>query len=163
MSAETGPRAIEEYLHRRIPIAAAMGVRVESADPLRVRLSAPFGPNVNTEESGRHEPGAAREVVFGGSAAAVAILAAWTLLYVRDRAAGGRARLVIQRAAIDYQRPITGAFEALCELEDEAAYRRFRNAFERRGRGRITLRSTLLQGGRRAGSFEGDFVALRSE
>lgn len=149
---EFDPQAIEDYLHRRIPIAAAMGVHVESVDTRRVRLAAPFGPNINADTPD--------EVVFGGSAAAVAMLAAWTLLYVRERAAGGHARLVIQRGTIHYERPITGDFEAVCELEDEAAYARFRKMFERRGRGRITLRSILLQNGRPVGAFEGDFVAL---
>jgi len=185
VSAELEPRAIEAYLHRRIPIAAVMGIRIRAADAHRVRLAAPFAPNINAEPDGGGAspeaeggpqaagaqvpgavgdalPGAARdEVVFGGSAVAVAILAAWTLLYVRERMAGGRARLVIQRSTIHYERPITGDFEAACEMDDEAAYARFRRMFERHGRGRITLRSTLLQNGVRAAAFEGDFVALR--
>lgn len=208
MSAEDDVRAIEGYLHRRIPIAAAIGVRVRTAGSSYVRLSAPIAPNINVEPergagrgalehgaaggmpqpgadahgprrgatggltargaggppSGTAPPGpmAAEEaVVFGGSAAAVAILAAWTLLYVRERARGGGARLVIQRSTIHYERPITGDFEAVCELTDEADYARFERTLARRGRARITLRSALLQDGRRAASFEGDFVALR--
>ncbi len=155
MSAEIEPRAIEDDLHRRIPIAAAMGIRVLSADLVQVRLWAPFGPNINAEQGGRDE------VVFGGSAVAVAILACWTLLYVRERASRGQARLVIQRSAIHYERPITGDFEAVCELDDAASYVRFRRVFERHGRARITLRSAVLQNSERAASFEGDFVALR--
>ena len=60
--------ALQEYLHGRIPISAAMGVRVLAASPESVVLSAPIEPNVNH-----------RETVFGGSAAAVATLAAWTV------------------------------------------------------------------------------------
>lgn len=154
------PREIESYLLRRIPIAAAMGIRVLEADAMHVRLGAPLAPNLNAEP----QPcaGAGRDaMVFGGSAVAVAILAAWTLLYVRERAADGGARLLIQRSAIDYERPITGDFEALCELADEAAYARFRRMLERHGRARLTLRSVLLLEGARVAAFEGDFVALK--
>jgi thioesterase domain-containing protein len=140
---------IESYLRRRIPIAAAMHIRVRSATANRVELAAPMVPNTNDGQ-----------MVFGGSAATVALLAAWTLLYVRERARGGDAQLLIQRSAVSYERPITGDFEAVCELTDEAPYHRFRATLDRHRRARITLRSQLLQGGERAGSFEGDFVAL---
>jgi hypothetical protein len=49
-----------------------MGIEVVVADPTSVMLRAPFAPNINH-----------RETVFGGSASAVTILAAWALLYVR--------------------------------------------------------------------------------
>jgi thioesterase domain-containing protein len=140
---------IESYLRTRIPLVVAMGIRVRSATSGRVELSAPLAPNTNNDE-----------MVFGGSAVSVAILAAWTLLYVRERAAGGDAQLLIQRSAMSYERPITGDFAAVCELTDEVSYRKFRTTLHRRGRARITLGSRLLQDGERAGSFEGDFVAL---
>jgi thioesterase domain-containing protein len=59
-----------------------------------------------------------------------------------------------------YEHPITRDFRGVCELTDEASYRKFRAALDRRRRARITLRSVLLQDGERAGSFEGDFVVL---
>ncbi len=144
MSAE-----IESYLRRRIPLAVALGIRVRTATPSRVELAAPIAPNTNNGE-----------MVFGGSAAAVALLAAWTLLYVRERARAGEAGLLIQRSAMSYERPITRDFEAVCELTDEAAYDKFRVTLDRRHRARITLHAVLLQDGERAGLFEGDFVAL---
>ncbi len=144
MSAE-----IESYLRRRIPLAVALGIRVRSATPGRVELAAPIAPNINNGE-----------MVFGGSAAAVALLAAWTLLYVRERDRGGDAQLLIQHSAMSYERPITRDFAAVCELTDEASYHRFRTTLDRWHRARITLRSLLLLDGERVGSFEGDFVAL---
>ncbi len=144
MSAE-----IESDLRRRIPLAVALGIRVRSATPRRVELAAPLAPNTNNGE-----------MAFGGSAAAVALLAAWTLLYVRERARGGEAQLLIQRSTMSYERPITGDFEAVCELADEASYERFRETLDRRRRARITLGSELRQAGERKGWFQGDFVAL---
>ena len=57
--------SLEAYIHRQIPITAAMGVQVIEATADRVELSTPLAPNINH-----------RETVFGGSAAAVATLTA---------------------------------------------------------------------------------------
>jgi thioesterase domain-containing protein len=56
---------VERYLHAHIPLSRAMAVEVQAATPVCVRLCAPLAPNINH-----------RETVFGGSASAVAILAA---------------------------------------------------------------------------------------
>ena len=79
---------LENYIHQQIPISAAMGIRVTRADSRAVELSAPLAPNINH-----------RETVFGGSAAAVATLAAWTLVLVRLREANVSGRLEIGRAS----------------------------------------------------------------
>ena len=142
---------LERYLHEQIPLSAAMGVRVTIATPERVELAAPLAPNVNHNET-----------VFGGSAAAVATLAAWGLLHLRIEGAGVRARLVIQRSTMEYEQPIPGAFEAICRFADEAAWGRFRATLIRRGRARLTLTAHLLYDARQAATFEGDFVGLLS-
>jgi len=143
--------AIERELHTDIPLSLAMGVRVSEASLERVRLSAPLAANLNPHAT-----------VFGGSAVALAILASWTLLRLRERAVGSTAALLIQRSSMQYEHPITSAFEALCELRDEEAYERFRRTLERHGRARITLGALIAQDGARRASFEGDFVGLRS-
>ncbi|HVY82479.1 MAG TPA: thioesterase domain-containing protein [Steroidobacteraceae bacterium] len=141
---------IEQYLHRHIPLSAAMGVRVRAASPERVELAAPLAPNINHHET-----------LFGGSGAAIATLSAWTLAHVRLRHAGVRARLVIQRNAMSYDEPIDGDFVAVCEQPHPDEWARFMKMLERRNRGRVTLTARLLYAGRPAASFEGDFVALK--
>jgi thioesterase domain-containing protein len=141
---------IEQYLHRHIPLSAAMGVRVKLATPSRVELTAPLAPNVNHHET-----------VFGGSASAVATLSAWTLVYVGLRAANVAATTVIQRNTMSYEEPIHGDFSAVCTLIDDEAWQRFLKTVERRGRGRVTMHSHLVYQGRHVASFEGDFVALK--
>jgi thioesterase domain-containing protein len=141
---------VELYLHRNIPLSAAMGVRVQLATPRRVELSAPLSANINHQST-----------VFGGSASAVAMLSAWTLVHVGLVHEGIGAATVIQRNAMSYGSPIHGDFTAVCTLADEAAWRRFVRTIERHGRGRITLHAHLLADGQRAAAFEGDFVALR--
>lgn len=140
---------LERYLHEQIPLAAAMGVRVEMAGLEQVQLWAPLAPNVNHNET-----------VFGGSGAALAVLSAWALLHLRIERASLRARLVIQRGSIEYERPIAGDFEALCRFSDELAWERFRITLVRRGRARLTLTAHLVHQAQRMAAFGGEFVAL---
>ena len=93
------PQALQTYLHQHIPLSQAMEVSVVEASALQVVLSAPLAPNINH-----------RDTVFGGSASAVAILAAWSMLHLRLSAEELGSRLVIQRNTMDYLVPIDGCF-----------------------------------------------------
>jgi len=137
-----------------------MGVRVRLATPERVDLWLPLQPNINHEQT-----------VFGGSAAAAATLAAWTLLHLRLTQAGSHAQLVVQRTTMQYTKPLYGDFEATCTFSDSEAWGRFRRTLERRGKARLAMTAQLLGGsaewgaGRSRGpcaAFAGDFVALRN-
>jgi thioesterase domain-containing protein len=143
--------ALERDLHRRIPLSAALGVRVAEASAECERLTAPLAAN-------RNHTGTA----FGGSAAAVATLAAWSLLHLRLAAVGLSARTVIQRSRMEYERPIPGDFAAECRLGDAAAWQRFTRVLARRGRARLRLDAELSCAGERVGRLEGEFVALGS-
>lgn len=126
-----------------------MGVRVEVATPERVLLFAPLGPNINHHQT-----------VFGGSGVVLATLSAWTLLHLRLAHERIDAQLVIQRSAMEYERPIAGDFEAECRFTDAIAWQRFRAMLDRRGRARMTLKARLLHASNEMGAFVGDFVAL---
>jgi thioesterase domain-containing protein len=95
-TAMTAPE-LEAYLHGHIPLSAAMQVSVDAVSIDGVTLRAPLAPNINH-----------RDTVFGGSASAVAILAAWSLLHARMRGEGIAARLVIQSNMMDYALPTLG-------------------------------------------------------
>ena len=149
MTVEEPEARVQRYLYQYIPLSAAMGVQVRAARLEHVKLAAPLAPNVNHTET-----------VFGGSAAALATLSAWTLLHLRLGDAAVRARLVIQRSRMEYEKPIPGDFEALCDFADELAWKRFRSPLVRRGRARLTLAAHLVHMGSRVASFEGEFVAM---
>ncbi len=140
---------LERYLHTHIPLSAAMQVGVLEASPQRVRLTAPLAPNINH-----------RRTVFGGSAAALATLAAWALLHLRLSAEGFAGRIVIRRSRMDFEKPIAGAFEARAEAPDDARWQRFRAALSRGRPARIELDAVLTFGQAQVGAFTGEFVAL---
>lgn len=126
-----------------------MEVTVLKAMEDGVTLSAPLRPNINH-----------RETVFGGSASAVAILAAWALLYVRLEGKGVDCRLVIRRNTMRYERPITDAFIAHAAPPGEASWGRFIKALMRGRPARIVVKSVLHCHGAKVGEMEGEFVAL---
>lgn len=143
------PSELQAYLHAHIPLSAAMQVEVAAADSNRVLLSAPLAPNINH-----------RETVFGGSASALAILAAWSLMHVRLRMSGIANRLVIQSNRMDYLKPIASSFSARSCLEDDDQWSRFIRLLERNGRARLAVTAELLGKEEVAGLFSGEFVAL---
>ena len=143
------PQELEHYLREHIPLSAAMQVAVLVASPAQVRLAAPLAPNINH-----------RRTVFGGSAAAVATLAAWGLLHLRLSAVGYAGRLVIRRSEMDFEQAIAGDFEAEAAAPDPERWERFRSAVVRGRPARIEMRATLTFADAQAGAFTGEFVAL---
>ena len=140
---------LEAYLHAHIPLSAAMQVSAIAVDATGVTLAAPLAPNINH-----------RDTVFGGSASAVAILAAWSLLHTRMRAEGIAARLVIQGNAMDYLLPIAGDFTARSALAEPDQWPRFVRTFARMGRARLRVTAELHSDGQVAARLSGEFVAL---
>ena len=143
------PVELEHYLHAHIPLSKAMEVSVLEVRPQSVTLSAPLAPNINH-----------RDTVFGGSASAVAILAAWSLLHIRLVGEGIASRLVIQRNTMSYALPIDGTFTAVATMPSAEDWAQFLRMFKRRGKARITVASELHYAGQVAGRLEGEFAAL---
>lgn len=140
--------AMEAYLHRHLPLTAAMGVRVERLDYEGVDLSAPLVPNRN------HFGGA-----YGGSVANLALTAAWLLIHwhVMDRTPAPT--VVVAEQRVVFEQPISGEFRALARMPGADEWEAFEHALERWGRGRIELTATVEAEGRTAARFEGSFVA----
>lgn len=147
---KVGP--LQKYLNEHIPLSKAMGVEVIEASVNCVKLSAPLSPNINH-----------RETVFGGSASAVAILSAWSLLYLRLCNENKNSRIVIQRNTMIYELPITDIFTASSDVPDPADWLKFLVTLKRKNRARIKIKSVLHCNNKKVGEFEGDFVALNQQ
>ena len=142
------PAEIEAFLYEKIPLAQAMGVRVESCDPEAFVLTAPLEPNHNHLGT-----------AFGGSLAALATLTGYTCLWhaLDDR----DAHVVIRRSELDYRHPVTGTLRAVCRRPGDQKLAAFRSTFAKAGKARITLEVTIEEEGRVCLHFRGDFVAIR--
>ena len=145
------PHDLQQYLHEHIPLSKAMSVKVVSVDLETVTLSAPLQPNINH-----------RETVFGGSASALAILAAWCLIHTKLTSEGIVSRLVIHENTMSYDKPITGEFSAVSRLQNQELWPKFKTMLHRRGKARISVAADLIFQGEVTGRFAGEFVALGS-
>ena len=129
-----------------------MDVRVLEAGPEGVSIEAPLEPNLNH-----------RKTAFGGSVAALAILAGWTLVDVRLRREGHVTRTVIQDSAVHFDAPIHGSFRAVCGRVADEAWERFTRALARRGKGRLHVAGHIEAGGKVVATFSGAYVAMQGE
>jgi thioesterase domain-containing protein len=141
--------ALQQYLYDHIPLSKAMQVEVKRVHADEVVVVAPLAPNINH-----------RETVFGGSASAVAILAAWSLLHTRLQSAGIESRLVIQSNTMHYDLPVAGEFTARAFIGQKDAWQYFVRMLTRKGKARITVSSVLEYDGKQVGRLSGEFVAL---
>ena len=146
------PSELEQYLHTHIPLSQAMEVSVAAISEESVTLAAPLAPNINH-----------RDTVFGGSAAALATLAAWSLLHLRLQRQPTACRLVVQRNAMEYLMPIAGDFTASSSLAEPEAWDRQVRMLDRKGAARFTVAADLHADGALVGRFSGDFVALAAD
>ena len=96
-----------------------------------------------------------------GGRLALAILSAWTLLFVRLREPPLRSHIVIQRNCVEYLRPMSSDFEAHCVAPAAPEWERFTESLRRRGRARISLHAELRCEGELGGTYQGTYVADR--
>jgi thioesterase domain-containing protein len=146
------PAALTAYLHERIPLSRAMAVTVRRADSGGVMIEAPLAANVNH-----------RDTVFGGSASALGILAAWSALFVRLQAEGVQGRIVIRRNTMSYEKPITAQFSATAAPPRDAAWARLLATLSRRRMARARVTAVLECLAEPVGKLEAEFAVLPPE
>jgi thioesterase domain-containing protein len=140
---------LEKYLHDRIPLTRAMAIEVREASADRVQVRAPLAPNINH-----------RDTVFGGSASAVAILAAWSVIRVRMQTEGLEGRIVIRRNTMSYEQPMAASFTATAGTPDPAEWAKLRAALARGRPGRVRVTAVLECQGSKGGELDGEFAVL---
>ncbi|WP_111496439.1 MULTISPECIES: YiiD C-terminal domain-containing protein [Marinobacter] len=146
--------AFQARIHEQIPLTRALGVTLEDFDGERLSVRAPLEENHNHQGTG-----------FGGSLYAVAVTAAWSLLELWLAQRDLNCRVVVQSGSMDYGLPVSSDFYAQCALPVSDDLERLERSIERRGKGRVTLESTIFaeEGGTAfpAATFSGRFVVVR--
>ena len=139
-------RAAEKFLHEKIPITRAMGVRVVANDENGFVIEAPVALNSNHLRT-----------AFGGSINAVATLAAYGFLWLELNEAA--AHVVVAESSIRFLRPVRETIRAICRRPAAEELAAFRSQFMAKGKARIALRVNMIESGETAAEFEGQFVA----
>ncbi|MDD4911003.1 MAG: thioesterase domain-containing protein [Sideroxydans sp.] len=142
----THAAALEQTLHRDIPITREMGIRVAAYDGRQLRLTAPLSANINDKGT-----------AFGGSLYSVAVLCGWSMLHLKLREAGLPHNVVIQEANVRYLLPVEQNIEAECQIDDEA-FAQLLISLNKHSRARLPLSVVIKQNDRPAVEFSGRYV-----
>lgn len=142
-------RDAEQFLHEKIPLTRAMGIRVVANGGGTFAVEAPVALNYNHLHT-----------AFGGSINAVATLAGYAFLWMslRDRAV----EIVVAESAIRFRAPVRETIRAICQQPDAEALVRLNAALTEKGKARIGLHVVVEEHGTVAAEFNGTFVALRT-
>lgn len=144
---------LEALLHHDIPLTRDMGLSVLAWNNQRLTLGLPLAPNVNHTHT-----------LFGGSLYCGAVLAGWGWLHLALTQAGiDGGHIVIQEGHITYPLPVRRDAEAICEAPEPAVWERFVKTWQRHGRARITLHTSIREAGQAedAVQFTGQYVLHR--
>jgi thioesterase domain-containing protein len=140
---------LRSKLDTEIPITQPLGIQVLEVSDDQVELGAPLDKNRNHQGT-----------AFAGSVNALATLAGWASVWLTLEDSNLPTDLVIQDSSIRYVLPVTTDFRARCPLPHGPEVRRFVEAIERHGRGRIRVHASVHAGEEKVAMFEGRYVAL---
>ncbi len=143
-------RRLQALLHEEIPLAREMKVDIRSWTDQGLVIEAPLAPNINHHGT-----------FFGGSAAALGILAGWSLVHLLVLDEGLKAEIVIQRVAVRYQSPAPGPVSARARIPAPSAWNRFLAGQRRHGMARLRIRVELECEGRAVAALEASYGAVR--
>ena len=142
-------RELQAFLHANIPATAALSLSVVDITPDSLILSAPHAPNRNHKNT-----------VFGGSIALAATVGGWAMVHSRFPEAAGN--IVIQQGETRYLHPANSDLTVITRAAAEEDWRKMKEMFEQRGKGKIVLETEIFSDGVKAAVFGGKFVALKS-
>lgn len=141
---------LESFLHEMIPLARAMGVRIELSDENKLVLTAPHAPNRNSIDT-----------AFGGSLVALATLAGYGVMWELMRNERAEWHIVVKDSKTAYRRPVVGDLRAICDRPTKAALEEFKAALARYGKAKLRLKAAVVEAGNVAVDFQAAFVVSR--
>lgn len=126
-----GREGLEAYLHREVPISAAMGLRVVRLDPHELVLAAPLAGN--TTDKG---------TAFSGVMLSLLALSGYSVTLLAVAPTG--ADVVIGHAEADFRAPLEGDIEAACPRPDAQRAAALCEELRARGRARWELSPRIV-------------------
>jgi len=142
------PLDLEVYLHEQIPASSSLEIGVKNCSKTKVELVAPLSINLNHKNT-----------AFGGSLSVIAILSGWSLIFMRLH--GVKNEIVIQESSISYLKAVKGDFLATSAYEDSGQWSRFTQSFNRRGKGRVVVKSIVYCHDEVVAKHSGTYVAFK--
>ena len=140
---------VTAFLHAEIPITRAMGIELAAWDGQMVTVRAPLAPNQNHADT-----------AFGGSISTIGIFAGFSLLYLLFLDRKMSTRILIQKSATEYLRPIDADMTATAAFASPEALEEFLATMTRRRKARLEISSKVLCNTLVAATHTGLFVAM---
>ena len=134
----------------RIPLAGQLDVRLERLDEHGLTMAAPLAPNRNHMGTG-----------FAGSITSVATLAGWAMV-LAITGAPDDVDVVAQTISMEFKRPVTGDFRAVCRPPDDRTLARVHTMLDKRGRSRVELVVDVMQEEQTVATLTGRFALMRA-
>ena len=126
-----------------------MGLKVMEASASKVVLSAPIEPNHNHKQT-----------AFGGSLYSLAVLAGWSLLWIRLKEAGLQGHVVIASTDVQYLKPVKEDFRATAEADDHAMELALK-IYRSKGRAKVIVTSHIGAEGDPGLRFVGTYALVK--
>jgi thioesterase domain-containing protein len=140
---------VTTHLQDEIPIIRAMGIQLVGWDGTTVTVAAPLTPNQNHADT-----------AFGGSIATIGIVAGYSLLHLIFLERQMSTRILIQKSATEYLRPIDEDMTATAGVANPAMLEEFLDTMKRKRRARMEIESSILCRKAIAATHRGLFVAM---
>ena len=139
-------RELQSTWLREIPLAAAMAVEVASCTRDELVVRAPLAPNRNLHGT-----------AFAGSLFSICVLTGWGATWLALERRGLDGTIVVADSRIRYRKAVGGDIVCRCRV-DLAAVEQSLAALEAQGRASLELVCTVDQDGKRAVTFDGEYV-----
>lgn len=138
------------WLKTQIPLLEHLGISQLRWDGSTLEVPTPLAPNVNDKGTG-----------FGGSQAAIATVAGWTLTTLCLKERGLECDVVIADSHLQYLKPVTSDFVTRVVLADSSEADALAERVQEKGKGKLALVVEVLCGEQVCMRLEGVYVAIR--
>jgi thioesterase domain-containing protein len=145
-------QALQQTLAQDIPITQHMSITIESYDDKGLILKAPLAGNTNPKGT-----------AFAGSINALLTLAGWGQIWLILKELDIVGDVVIQNSSINYLRPVTGDFAAICHKPDQDDVAGIEQLLKKKGKARVKLSAEIYQGDVVVVEFKGRYVMHLSQ
>jgi thioesterase domain-containing protein len=144
-------RELQETWLREIPLATALAIEVASCTREEIVVRAPLAPNRNLHGT-----------AFAGSLFAVCVLTGWGAAWRALKERGTEGHIVVADSRIKYRRAVSGDLLCHCRPYVDDVVQRLAG-LAASGRASLPLVCTIDQDGKRAVTFEGEYVVHLKE
>ena len=138
---------LNNTLGQSIPITRAMGIKAVSYDGTQLRLSAPGASNLNDKQT-----------IFAGSSYTIAVLCGWSLLFLKLAEHRINADIAVYKGEINYSKPATGDFYALCNAPQQDDIGEFFTTLATGKKAKITLTTKVYDAHDQVVDFTGHYA-----